>query len=130
MDSLSWTIDAAVGVDADTRLAAGSRMEIIAAIVAPVRTGTIGIGIGEDLTAMAYQIMTFEDVLTLLVGHGLIVFIILIGAVIADAQVGTSYRLTSTGTDHHVALIALNRLRLDDDIDIGDEIETTQRTDA
>ena len=130
MDGLSWTIDAAVGVDVDTRLAMRSRMVIIGAMAAPVRTSTVGVGIGEDLTAIAYQIMTIKDVLTLLVGHALVVFIILISAIIADAQMGTGNRLTSAGTDHHVALITLDRLRFNDDIDIGDEIETTQGTDA
>ena len=43
---------------------------------------------------------------------------------------GTGNRLTSAGTDHHVALIALDRLRFNNDIDIGDEIETTQGADA
>ena len=99
-------------------------------MAASVRTGTISVGIGEDLTVMAYQIMTIKDVLTLLVGHALIVFIFVIGAIIADAQMGTGNGLTSAGTDHHVALIALDRLRFNDDIDIGDEIETTQGTDA
>ena len=130
MNGLSWTIDAAVGVDIDTRLAMRSRMVIIGAMAASVRTGTIGVGIGENLTAIAYQIMTIKDVLTLLVGHALIVFIFVIGAIIADAQMGTGNGLTSAGTDHHVALIALDRLRFNNDIDIGDEIETTQGTDA
>ena len=117
MYRLSGSVDAAIG-KYHPLLHVAIHVEEVIPVGAPHHGAClVRVGIGKH-AAGSCHVLGGKHVLTLIVGHGQIGFLVAIALALLDFQVRALYRLSCCGVHHHVAYLSV-RLRLGYGIEVG-----------